>query len=189
MYSSGNGRRLIADRGFTQLLKIQKLIQKLIYNLFVKLKFRNEFFFLNPQFSYKNLREANLKILHSINNYESSKMEVFSDEVALQSIKPGSRILYKRAWKKFKKFSSEDFSTTKPSEQQLFSYFNFLRESGAKSKTFLEYLLYAKQHHQGKVWRKASRHAPFGNLPEVISHSTVCEDRFDFKMKYTRIPS
>ena len=73
-----------------------------------------------------------MKILHSINNYESSKMEVFSDEVSLQSIKPGSRILYKRAWKKF---NSEDFSTTKPSEQQLFSYFKFLRESGAKSKT------------------------------------------------------
>ena len=76
-----------------------------------------------------------MKIRHSIANHERSRMEVFSDEVALQSIKPGFRILYERAWKKFKEFSSEDFATTKPSEQQLFSYFNFLRESGAKSKT------------------------------------------------------
>ena len=74
-------------------------------------------------------------IRQSVANHERSRMEVFSDEVALQSIKPGSRILYERAWKKIKEFSSEDFATTKPYEQQLLSYFNFLRESGAKSKT------------------------------------------------------
>jgi len=85
----------------------------------------------NPQFLYKNLR---LSVSLSPTTKEVG-WRFFSDEVALQSIKPGSRILYERAWNKIKELNSEDFATTKPSEQQLLSYFNFLRESGAKSKT------------------------------------------------------
>ena len=72
---------------------------------------------------------------HSIANNQRSRMQVFTDEVTLQSIKPGSRILYERAQNRFKEFNSEDFAATKPSEQQVMTYFTFLCESGAKSKT------------------------------------------------------
>ena len=65
--------------------------------------------------------------------------EIFSDEIALQSIKESSRNKYKLIWEKFKEFFEEPevFETRKPTEMELMNFFRDQRETKNKASSTL----------------------------------------------------
>ena len=65
-----------------------------------------------------------------VSNTGSSKINIFWDLKALETIKMKSRPLYEKAWSKFRDFfpCSLEFDTRIPSEEEFSTYFRFLRQ-------------------------------------------------------------